>query len=404
MTRIAFINPVGTLGGGERSLLDVFRALQLVAPDLERKLITLEPGPLTSRARALGVDVLEHPLPDAFRALGDAESFASALRVVAHAAHGRELLAFCRGFRRAIAGLRPDVLHTNGMKAHLLAGALARQVPSVLHVRDFVSDRRWSRRLLRLARRRALVLVANSRAVARDLERELPGAPVRAVYNSIDFDQFFPGLGDRERLSRLSGMEPPAPGCLCFGMVGTYARWKGHTLFLEAAARLLGRRLPQPVRFYVVGGPIYSTERSQYSREELQSKAAQLGLTRHVGFVPFQEDTAPVYRALDVLVHPSTRPEPFGRTIVEGMACRLPVIVARNGGAVELFDEGTTALGFEPGSAPDLAERMATLAESPTRRNDLGEAAREHVAKRFDLPRLGWELAAVYEELLAGSR
>jgi len=60
-------------------------------------------------------------------------------------------------------------------------------------------------------------------------------------------------------------------------------------------------------------------------------------IENRVGFVPFQDNPADVYRALDIVVHASTKPEPFGRTIVEAMACGKPVIAAQTGGAAELF-------------------------------------------------------------------
>src|SRR5262249_14978265 len=70
------------------------------------------------------------------------------------------------------------------------------------------------------------------------------------------------------------------------------------------------------------------------------------------GLVPFQEDTAAVYRALDVVVHASTQPEPFGLTIAEAMSCSRPVVVARAGGAAGLFSRGPHALGGPPRDAP----------------------------------------------------
>src|SRR5205085_8086358 len=136
------------------------------------------------------------------------------------------------------------------------------------------------------------------------------------------------------------GLPRAVPGTLRVGLVATYARWKGQEVFLDAAGRLAAGRPELPVRFYVVGGPVYQTRGSQFSEGELRRLAAQRGLADRVGFVGFREDTAPVYRALDVVVHASTRPEPFGLTVVEAMACGRPVIVSRAGGAAELFTPG----------------------------------------------------------------
>ncbi|HWZ89178.1 MAG TPA: glycosyltransferase, partial [Polyangiaceae bacterium] len=108
-------------------------------------------------------------------------------------------------------------------------------------------------------------------------------------------------------------------------------------------------------------------------------------------------DIARVYRALNVVVHASTQPEPFGRTIVEAMACARPVIVARAGGAAELFEEGENAIGFQPGNAAELAEAMMRGLD-PDVRARLGRSARDHAVAAFGRSRLAFELRRVYTD------
>jgi glycosyltransferase involved in cell wall biosynthesis len=183
------------------------------------------------------------------------------------------------------------------------------------------------------------------------------------------------------------------------GLVATYARWKGHELFLTAAARAAALR--SELRFYVVGGPVYRTSGSQVAESDLREKARQLGIADRVGFVGFQEDVASVYRALDVCVHASTQPEPFGLTIVEAMACGRGVVVSREGGAAELFTDGEDAIGFEPRDPVALADGMVSLAVDARKRVRLGERARQTVLQRFSRERLGRELVALYRRVLA---
>jgi len=90
---------------------------------------------------------------------------------------------------------------------------------------------------------------------------------------------------------------------------------------------------PRPARFYVIGGPVYLTHGSQVSRGELENHCQMLGLDGWVGLIGFQQDPAEIYPALDVVVHASTRPEPFGLTVVEAMACGRAVIATEAGGA-----------------------------------------------------------------------
>ena len=151
------------------------------------------------------------------------------------------------------------------------------------------------------------------------------------------------------------------------GLVATYANWKGQDVFLDALARLPSSG--PLVRGYVIGGPIYATAASQFTLDELQQRAAANGLDGRVGFIPFQTDTADVYRMLDVVVHASVRPEPFGLTNVEAMSCGKPVIVSAAGGAVELFTPDVDGLGHAPGDTAGLAAAIARLCAAPNSRS-----------------------------------
>jgi glycosyltransferase involved in cell wall biosynthesis len=104
-----------------------------------------------------------------------------------------------------------------------------------------------------------------------------------------------------------------------------------------------GRMNEFALRYFIVGGPIYQTQGSQYAAWELGGVAPRLA--DRVGFIPFQSDTASVYCALDVVAHASTKPEPFGRTIAEAMACGRAVIAMEAGGTAELFVHKIDAFG-----------------------------------------------------------
>jgi glycosyltransferase involved in cell wall biosynthesis len=388
--RIVYVSPTASIGGAERVLLDVVASLP---PGHDPALVAPGEGPLLERARALGVPVAIAPMPASVASLGDSalrgRSPLAALGLAARAfVAGPRVLAYRSTLSRAIASLRPDVVHTNGLKAHWLARSTA---PVVWHLQDFVSERPWAPRLLRRARPRAAIALSN--AVAEDARRLFPGLPVETVLGSVDLDVFAPGPGEPARLDTLGELEPRAD-VVRVGLLGAFGRWKGQDLFLEAAARLPGR----PIYFFIVGGPIYATQGSQFSVEELRGKARALGVG--AGFVPFQQDPAWVYRSLDVVVHASTRPEPFGRAIAEAMACGRPVVASREGGVPELFQEGSEGVAFTPRDAGALARAIDEVARDPARRGELGKRARERAQRSFARARAGAEVAAVYAKLL----
>ena len=189
------------------------------------------------------------------------------------------------------------------------------------------------------------------------------------------------------------------------GLLATLAHWKGHEVFLRALS-LVSSKLR--VRGYVIGDALYQTEGSQTSLDELRTIAQRLGLADRVGFTGFVEDSAAAMRALDIVVHASTQPEPFGLVIVEGMACGRPVIVSEAGGAAELMNSNgkaafephsVIALGHPPGDAEQLAERITQLASSPELRARLGAAGRVSAEQRFNRERMAQKLIPVYERV-----
>jgi len=180
------------------------------------------------------------------------------------------------------------------------------------------------------------------------------------------------------------------------GLVATFARWKGHRTFLEALSRL-----PEslPVRGYIIGGPVYETAGSQVSLGELRAEATALGLSSRVGFTGFVADAAQAMRALDVVVHASTDPEPFGLVIAEGMACARAVVVSRAGGAAEITTPGVDALAYAPGDAAELAECLRSLVTDAALRARLGDAGRATAERVFDRRRLALDMTPLYEKL-----
>lgn len=395
-SRILFVSPAAHLGGAERCLLDFVWAVRALPDPPRVRVLSLAQGPLVAELEALGSEVRVLPLPAPLANLGEAGlgRASGTLRLLLGAAAST---AFLARLAREVRTFSPHVLHTNGMKAHLLAGALAsRGARHVVHLHDFASSRRLATAVLPWLARRGTRFVANSRAVAQDFRALAPHGDVKVVYNAIDTDRFCPGAFEPDWLAQRAGLAPSGDSCVSFGLVATYAKWKGHHLFIEAAQRLLAGHPHASARFYVIGGPIYATGGSQVSAGELLDHIERLGLRGRVGLIPFQLDVARVYRALNVLVHASTAPEPFGRTIVEAMASERPVLVARTGGARELFQDGETALGFESGDASELAAKMAEVLTSADLRRRLGARAREHAVESFSRTRLPGQLAGAF--------
>jgi glycosyltransferase involved in cell wall biosynthesis len=399
--RVMFLNSTGQIGGAESSLVDILASLRSAKPAWPLHVLAASEGPLLPRVRALGATAEVLAFPPAISRLGEHASAAiigGPIRLAARAGFaGPSAVRYRRALARAIAAFDPDVVHSNGLKMHVLgAWALgSRKHPALVwHLHDYLGGRRATTALLRWNRERPAVVVANSASVADDAARALGSAKrVMTVQNAVDLDRFAVA-GPRADLDALAGLPPAAPHMIRVGLVATLARWKGHTTFLEAIARLAPLA---PIRAYIVGAAVYQTAGSQHSLDQLRALAQSMGLADRVGFTGFVERPETVFRALDIVVHASTSPEPFGLVIAEAMACGRAVVVANAGGAAELVAPGVDALVHAPGDAADLAAQIAALAADRALRERLGRAARAAAVQKFDRARLAADLIPIYE-------
>ena len=397
--RIAFLTVSAEMGGSERSLVELLRGLRPLRRDWAFDVVLPREGPLAAQARAAGASAIVLPMPPALAQFGESAlsgSRGARLPRAVGAAAG-----YARALRRLLQSLGTDVIHSNGLKHHVIAAwAHARRTPVVWHIHEYVTPRPLSRTLLRRSAGRVAVAVANSHSVARDLAAAAgPGLRIETIYNGIDLREYAPAAdgGDRVDLDALAGREPAPVGTVRIGLVATFGRWKGHDVFLRAIAQL---DPSLPIRAYIVGGAVYDTAGSQYSLDELRQMTVEAGVETRVAFTGFVPRTAPVLRALDIVVHASTQPEPFGLAIAEAMACGCAVVVSDAGGAAEIVDAGKNAISHPPGDAGALSRVLAGLAADSARRALLGRAARAAAVERFDGAAFAASFARVYESVV----
>jgi glycosyltransferase involved in cell wall biosynthesis len=337
---------------------------------------------------ALGVSTSVLPLPHSIARLGEAGARGTlplAARLVAAAFSSP---AYVERIRQEIREFKPDVIHTNSLKMHLLGADASRTIngragpPVVWHMHDYLGNRPTTARLLKW-RNGCAAVIANSESVAADVRAVLGNRlSVTTVLNAVD----------------LAGLPPAAPGTVRVGLVATFGRWKGQTTFLDAVARL-PRDLP--VRAYIVGDALYQPEGSQQTVDTLRRYASDAGAADRVGFTGFVARPEEAMRGLDVVVHASTAPEPFGLVIAEAMACERAVIASDAGGAREVFTDGVDALAHAPGDADGLARQIEALVRDAPLRQRLARAGRRTAEQRFNRDRLAQDLIPLYQRVAA---
>jgi glycosyltransferase involved in cell wall biosynthesis len=378
---VTFLDHSARPSGAEIALLRLCDALLQTGEVLPRVVLG-EDGPLVDRLTALDVPTEVFPLApvvgmwrrssrplDRFAALSAASLFPYAVRL---AARLREIDC--------------NVLHSYSLKSNLYGAIAARRasLPQVWQANDRVTAAYFARTAvapIRLATRwLPTTVVANSGSTLRST-----GARGHVICPPLP-----DGLLERAPVQHRAVTDD-----LVVGMVGRLSPWKGQDIFLQAFARAFR---DTRVRGLIVGGALF--DEVAWERE-MHRLSGRLGLDRQVQFVGHLDDVEEAMRRIDVLVHCSTIPEPFGQVVAEGMALGLCIVAANEGGPAEIVRNGETGVLTPVGDVGELAAALGRLARDPMTRRRLGAAART-AAREFAPARIAADHVRVYRELVPG--
>ncbi len=365
--RILFLDHTAALGGAELYLLDLAPAF---APPGE--VVLFEEGLFAAKLRAASVPVAFIAAPRALHRVARESGLAASL--------GAAPSLVGLAWRVAQKARAFDVIYANSQKALVvgsLAALLARR-PLVWNLHDLLTTEHFSQLNIRiavtLANRFVRLVIANSEATKEAFLRAGGRRPVVVVHNGIDVGRF--ATVDPARLRALRRELRLGEGPVV-GLFSRLAPWKGQHVLLEAMALLPG------VEAVLVGEALFQEE--QRYAQQLRERAAQPDLRGRVHFLGFREDVPVLMQVVDVVVHTSVAPEPFGRVIVEGMLARRPVIATKAGGALEIVRPGKTGLLVPPGDAQALAQAIQYLLMHPNEAHQLAQAAYKDACTRFSL-------------------
>ncbi|MBB3676993.1 glycosyltransferase family 4 protein [Modestobacter versicolor] len=391
MPTVMFLGHSAAASGGEIALLRLIPALQ---PAVHPVVVLGEDGALVERLTALGVDVRVMPLPGSTKDLRK-DTLRNPL-----VALGRitSVLRYAVQLRRVIRELDVDLVHTNSLKAGFYGTLAARLagVPSVWHVRDRIAPDYLPGAAVAATRLATAVLpsrvISNSRATAGTLSPRLAAllgrraalspAPIGDPIDTALVQRASPRTGD---------------GPLRIGMVGRFSPWKGQLVAIRAFAQA---HLGDDARLVLIGAAMFGEQ--DYERQ-VHEEIDRLGLRDRVELTGFVTDVFGVLSGLDVLVHASTIPEPFGQVVLEGLAAGVPVVATREGGPGEILTDHVDGLLHDAGDVDQLAAALRELQADPALRARLTQAGLARVLD-FSPQSIGAQVLAVYAELISTTR
>ncbi|MGR6431676.1 glycosyltransferase family 4 protein [Rhizobium sp. PAMB 3174] len=339
IAKVMFVSQTGVMSGAEYVLANMTKGWERGAAFL------FEPGPLADALAAQGLDVTVAPAGARLHAIRRDGSLLKALPLAIRLV--RLTAAIASAARDA------DVVYANSQKAFMLSAlaSVVRRRPLVWHLHDILDERHFG-----ITQRRIQVALANRRA-------SLVIVPSRAAADA------FVSAGGRADLVRVvpNGVEPPAEipverhalGLPDGPLVGVFSRlspWKGQHVVIEALAKVPG------VRLVIVGSALFGEDAY---RDRLVALVKALGLEERVTFLGQRADVPALMQSVDVVVHPSVDPEPFGLTLVEAMLAGTPVIATDTGAATEILADGEAGTLIVPGDPEALAAALLRYFADP---------------------------------------
>jgi len=322
------------------------------------------------------------------------------VRVFGDPSHGRRFRTGPLEHLRTIAKLaailrkeRPDILHAYLPAANVIGPVAARiaGVPRVIVSKRALANYKESYPLLRkvepLGNRLADVILVNSDAVRRDVERTERNweGKFRRIYNGVA--SVVPWTEEEKEAFRAREEIPSGAGVvLC---VSNFYPYKGHLELIEAAGRVASQ-VPDVV-FLLVG-------RDAGTLEACRSLAREKGLDRHIRFLGGRSDVPDLIRVSDLFVHPSHE-EGFSNAILEAMAGGKAVVACDVGGNPEAVRNGETGVLVPPRDPGRFAEAILGRLVDPAGTKGMGESGRKRAGEHFSVDRMVRETEALYESL-----
>jgi len=357
----------GTIGGAERAVFQFIRSQVQLSRYIPAIAYSRESGFYGGEIRKLGVDVIDLGLHRDF-------SVTEARRVKAlikdfeihhfHAPEVTPMLAsvLCDGVRRVYTHRSGDFAYSGKQwLRYEFAGFMTRH-----YFHGLVGNT-------------GLACRSGARVTRTDSSRW------RTVYNGIDFSLL---RAQRSRENVASEIGLPLDDRAVIGTSAHLRDWKRIDWLIRACAKLE----PTSYHLLIVGdGP---------ARPQLETLSKELKVESRTIFTGMKEHMGDYLQLMDIFALPSSSAESFGNSAVEAMGQGLPTIVCSDGGGlVEHVRHAET--GFIIASIDELANRIRELQSNGDLRQRLGNAAREHVTRKYSYENLVGSYDNLYDTVLA---
>ena len=202
---------------------------------------------------------------------------------------------------------------------------------------------------------------------------------IEVVHNGINTNKFKPSAD----ISIIKNEWGISDDVKIISYIGRLDKEKGLETLIRGFCLFL--KTHKSAKLLIAGKPLCQTEEYKKSLEHLTS---ELGIAGSVKFLNHLTNPIPLYQISDVTVLTSLHSEPFGRTIIESMACGTPVVASRTGGILEILTGEFQNMLCEPGNIQDLADRLNLVLRWKNLDPQLSAKCREHILRSFNVDKM----------------
>lgn len=371
---ILYLSDTGNIiGGGEFSLLAKLENIDRL--EFRPFLAAPVEGSLTEAAKGLRVPLRIIP----YKKVSNPFNIFSSFRVI-------------RQIKDIILKDGIQLVHTNSSGGFAFLGAVAAGImkkPFIWHVRTNIPEYFYDW-LMGAFSTRVIIISESTRDRIRDT---VAANKILLIYNGLNLDKFY-AVGGQAFRKEIGYSDDD----LLVGSVGRYHPIKGYNYFIRAAYDVA--KAKPKAKFCIVGLKQEGDDKHFIALKRLVKK---LGLADKLVFLFNREDVARIISAFDVFVIPSLR-EPFGRVVIEAMACEKPVVGFNNGGVPEIVVDGKTGFLVPPYRTEIMAEKIITLLNDRQLNSEFGRQGKIRVQQTFDIKSDMLRVAELYRELISEDR
>jgi glycosyltransferase involved in cell wall biosynthesis len=258
------------------------------------------------------------------------------------------------------------------------------RIPSIFHIRLALGEKIIFHKqdTYAISKINRFIAISNHILETWSYSFHLSPSQIQVIYNGTNPEKFKPAT-DYKQLQKEWKISQTTK---VISYIGRLDPEKGIETFLKACALTIAD-FKIPLKIFLAGIPVaHRTEQDKQQYQiHLRDLIAELKIENNVEFLGHMKTTSPLYQLSDLTVLPSLYSEPFGRSIIESMACGTPVLASKIGGIPEILFNEFEDLMFTPGDERELSIKINTFINWRENQKELGKKSREHVLNKFTL-------------------